>query len=253
MDNKMFDLIRDRVAGVLKDRKYKLTEDKVTREEDGSRRALFVSEDRAIEIVWDASAKRYQLKTAAVADGEIDEESKIISTWLFDPQTHGEPDAKTIANDFEDSIREIYKKPMTKSQTKEAVKKMRSNNMEGFIRRFLTAFPQYQEVYDANVEHYGELLPDTFLQDSMVSYMMEMLRQKKNAQTKKLFELLNEAYENGDGDVRSAVSVTVLRNVMESEELTERAEGYMSPALLKNWKEMKKLLLKQSKSLPPIQ
>lgn len=251
MDNKMFDLIRDRVAGALKDRKYKLKEDRETGE-DGSRHALFVSEDRAVEVVWEASAKRYQLKTAAVADGEIDEVNKTISTWLFDPQTHGEPDAKTVANDFEDSIREIYKKPMTKSQAKEAVKKMRSNNMDSFIKRFLTAFPQYQEVYDANVEHYGELLPDTFLQDSMVSYMMEMLRQKKNAQLKKLFELLDEAYENGDATVRSAVSVTVLRNVLESEELTECAEGYMGAALQKNWREMKKLLQKQGKTLPPV-
>ena len=252
MENKIFDLIRGRVADALKDRKFKLKEDQVTNEENGSRRALFVSEDRAIEIVWDAGAKRYQLNTAAVADGEIDEISKTISTWLFDPETHGEPDAKTIANDFEDSIRDIYKKPMTKSQAKEAVKKMRSNNLDGFIKRFLTAFPQYGDVYDANVEYYGELLPDTFLQESMVAYMMEMLRQKKNAQLKKLFELLNEAYENGDAQVRSAVSVTVLRNVLESEEIADLAETYMGPALLKNWKEMRKLLMKQGNTLPTV-
>ena len=177
--NTAFELIKARVAGVLKEQNFQLKSDEIVDEQDGSRYALFTTEKRAVGIVWDAKKKRYVLQISTVNDGEVDENWRTLALWLFDPETQNDQDAKSIANDFEDSLVQLNPKnvPVKREPTTNKKSKI---TMDGFVQNFVKLYPQYQDELDAHMQHYGQLLPDTFIDEVVAEYMMSMLTQRKN-------------------------------------------------------------------------
>lgn len=248
--NTAFELIKARVAGVLKEQNFQLKSDEIVDGQDGSRYALFTTEKRAVGIVWDAKKKRYVLQISTVNDGEVDENWRTLALWLFDPETQNDQDAKSIANDFEDSLVQLNPKnvPVKREPTTNKKSKI---TMDGFVQNFVKLYPQYQDELDAHMQHYGQLLPDTFIDEVVAEYMMSMLTQRKNAFIKKLFEFLNNHYNNGDDNVRSAIMVTLLRHLLENEEVERLAQDtYMSETLKRSWLQMSRMLKKKGDKLP---
>lgn len=248
--NTAFELIKARVAGVLKEQNFQLKSDEIVDGQDGSRYALFTTEKRAVGIVWDAKKKRYVLQISTVNDGEVDENWRTLALWLFDPETQNDQDAKSIANDFEDSLVQLNPKnvPVKREPTTNKKSKI---TMDGFVQNFVKLYPQYQDELDAHMQHYGQLLPDTFIDEVVAEYMMSMLTQRKNAFIKKLFEFLNNHYNNGDDNVRSAIMVTLFRHLLENEEVERLAQDmYMSETLKRSWLQMSRMLKKKGDKLP---
>lgn len=248
--NTAFELIKARVAGVLKEQNFQLKSDEIVDEQDGSRYALFTTEKRAVGIVWDAKKKRYVLQISTVTDGEVDESWRTLALWLFDPENQNDQDAKSIANDFEDSLVQLNPKNAPAKREPTTNKKSKIT-MDGFVQNFVKLYPQYQDELNAHVEHYGQLLPDTFIDEVVAEYMMSMLTQRKNAFIKKLFEFLNNHYNNGDDNVRSAIMVTLFRHLLDNEEAERLAqETYMSETLKRSWLQMGRMLRKKGDKLP---
>lgn len=248
--NTAFELVKGRVADVIREQGFTLKSDEVADEQDGSRIALFVTEKKAVGIVWDAKKKQYVLQIGTVTDGKVDENWRTLALWLFDPQTQDDKDAKSIANDFEDSLRQLN--PKNAPVKREPVQSKKSKiTLNGMVENFVKLYPQYQDRLDAHIEHYGQLLPDTFIDEVVAEYMMSMLTQKKNAFIKKLFEFLNNHYNNGDDDVRSAIMVTLFRHLLDNEEAERLAqETYMSETLKRSWMQMGRMLRKKGDQLP---
>lgn len=247
MENKAFEIVTSNLEPYLNSKGLKLT--KTPGEE---KTALYMSEDKAVKISFDAITKSFILETAAVTEGEAGEDWQTVAIWLFDPAQHNEKDAKTIAADFEDGLKELYEKKKSPGtsltrQEKQADKKGKgSNDAAGLISRLSTEFPQLKEPYKTHTELYGELLSDTFLTEHFNPLMKELLQQDKNdKKSKKLFSILDEKYINGDKEVQSIITMTILASIGKDTEEGKRAAEYMSPTLKTAWRYALKYGLKK--------
>lgn len=247
MENKTFEIITGRIGPILKTKGF--SESKPERGDGDSLTMTYIGEDRALRVFWNSPEQKYLLQSANIVDGAPEDEWQELSLWLFDPQTHGEADAKTIANDFEDTVNDLYRKAM-KIEKRSDIRKNKANDIKGFVKKFVVLYPQYEDALSVHMTHYNELLPDTFIEEIIGGYMLEMLRQRKNAQLKKLFDLFSETYENGDVQVRSAVTVTLFRSLIKDENLNELAISYMNDGLKRSWNQMEKILRKEGAKLP---
>ncbi|CZT57559.1 hypothetical protein BN3661_02066 [Eubacteriaceae bacterium CHKCI005] len=241
-NNQAFELIKERISPILAKVEMPCVSDEETDDQKG-RKAVFASSEQAIVLQWDAQQKKYRLSRAAVENGKVSDSPKQLALWLFDPDTNDLTDAKSIANDFEDTVNDLFTSKRAISQREEAKSRNR-NTLEGMIHRFMETYPQFQDQYDAHQEKYGEIFPDTFIQEIIFPYLLDLLTQKKNAFIKRVFEIINESYTMGNVDLKSAITYTLFGMLMDYPEQEELALKYMDENLKRAWMAMRRLLEK---------
>ena len=247
LEKKAFDIICQLLEEFFKKYDYKMAKKDTSDSEVWQ--AVFVGKDKAYSVNWISSEKKYKLNIASVSDGVYDDFNNI-SVWLFDPDNNNESDAKSIAADFQETaLGQISGKQQIRvtRDGKGATKKPSKLDYEEFCKKAIEIYPQYKDQYEANITHYGQLKPDEFVKDTLGVYMLEMLKLKKNAQLKKLFDLYDTGYSKGDNDVRSLVMVTLFGMLIGHEEEEQFAEKYMTDAMKPVWQRIKKILIKRSK------
>ena len=247
LENKAFEIITGRLTPILSAKGFSAS--KPESGKNGSLSLTYKGSDRAFRVSWDAAGQKYRLLRTAVDGDTVDDDWSEMSLWLFDPDTHDETDAKTIANDFEDTISDLYKKAV-KVERRSDIRKNKATDIKGLVKKFVVLYPQYESELESHLSYYGELLPDTFIDKSMGSFMYELLRQKKTPQLKKWFDFLGDTYEKCDVQVRSAITVTLFRTLLLHPDLNELAKTYMTDGLKKAWIQMEKVLSKQGDKLP---
>ncbi len=245
MENKAFEIISSSLEGYLKGQgiipQSKSVQDKT---------ALYLGNDKAVKVTYDAQTKSFILETAPVEEGEPKEWTQA-ALWLFDPAQHNERDAKTIATDFEDTLRELYGKKSRQPaarQSKEPDKKQKGggNNPAGLVSRLMGEFPQLKEPLDAHTRFYGEVLHDTFLKENFLPLLLDLLKDKKGEKkAKKVFSLLEERYLAGDKETQSLITMTILASIDKDSEEGKRASGYMPQNLKTAWRYALKYGLKK--------
>lgn len=247
LEKKAFDMICQSLEEFFKKYDYKMVKKDTSDSEVWQ--AVFVGKDKAYSVNWVSSEKKYKLNIASVSDGVYDDFNNI-SIWLFDPDNNNESDAKSIAADFEETaLGQISGKQQIRvtRDGKGATKKPSKFDYEEFCKKAIEIYPQYKDQYEANINKYGQLNPDEFVKDTLGVYMLEMLKLKKNAQLKKLFDLYDTGYSKGDNDVRSLVMVTLFGMLIGHEEEEQFADKYMTDAMKPVWQRIKKILIKRNK------
>ncbi len=241
-NNQAFELIKERIQPILAKVEMSCVSDEQL-DDQKSRKAVFASAEQAVILQWDAQQKKYRLSRASVENGKVSDSTKQLALWLFDPDTNDLTDAKSIANDFEDTVNDLFTSKKAMSRLEEAKSRDR-HTLEGMIRRFMETCPQFQDQYDAHQEKYGEILPDTFIQEIIFPYLLDLLQNKKNAFIKRVFEILNEGYTMGNVDQKSAITYTLFGMLMDYPEQEELAIKYMDENLKRGWMAMRRLLEK---------
>lgn len=169
-----------------------------------------------------------------------DEDFKQASLSLFDPATADDRDIRYISNEFSDTIRQKYGKkersaaktklptPVSKSAAKSGALAYDANTLAS---RFTTMYPELRETYRANVEKYGDFLAEEFFAQYGAPAAMQTIRQNDKQRMKKLFNLLDEIYEDGTNETQSLIAVTILGAMHTDAQLVENAKEYMSETL----------------------
>lgn len=177
---------------------------------------VYLNDRLAVKILYDEGKKMFLLYTAPVAEGEgVD--FKEAAGWLFD-ESHTEKDAAVIAEDFAKVIKEALGIAPVKSAVRQDVALPSRNavgiapGVEAFAKRFMDIFPQYKEVYKADVAKYGEFLYDDFFKKTATAKLRELTSEAgfNKKHLTKLFDLLNEMYAEGDKVVTDTVMFTIL-------------------------------------------
>ena len=147
----------------------------------------------------------------------VDDDYKKITMTLFNPETADSRDIKYIVNDFSDGIIEIYgtknkgskklPQPVSKSEAKSGAAYYDLNTLGS---RFVTIFPELKEIYRTNVTKYGEFLADDFFLNYGNAKVRETVQKNNPTQMKKLFNMLNEIYNDGTNQTQSVIVVTIL-------------------------------------------
>ncbi len=168
------------------------------------------------------------------ASEATDEDYKQASLSLFDPSTADDKDIRYIGNEFSDTVRQKFGKkdrgtaktklptPVSKSAAKSGALAYDPNTLAS---RFTTMYPELREMYKANIEKYGDFLAEEFFREYGTPAAMQTIRQNDKQRMKKLFNLLDDIYEDGTNETQSLIAVTILGAMHTDPQLVRECKG----------------------------
>ena len=215
MENKYFKIIISEMQPFLSEQSFKT----VKGEDEFS--AQFESKTAGISVVFEEGTSLVKLLYAPIEEDEKGE-IKALSSWLFDDQ-HTDRDAKSIALDFVDSLREemgVKQNVVRKSSEIELPGKGApgtSPNIEAFCARFLAICPQYKDAYKEHILKYNDLLYSDFFAETAVPHLKAVLDEGNKKQCVKFFDFLDEMYAQGDNTVGAVITAVILEGVFGSD------------------------------------
>ena len=226
MNVEAYNLIIDTISKLLEAKQYKAVDT-----EQGS---YFTDGTAAVRVRYDADHELFYLEQT-VMEGEVPAESwKVLSSWLFGKDAPIR-DAKSIANDFEDTLREFLGvKPATAKATTAANLPTRETPGDDptpavLAGRFLTIFPQFKDEYQNYVTEKGSFLYVHFFEEIAVPHLGALLDADDKKRLEKFFDMMNHIYCNGDKEARSVVSAVLLHGALKGHPARmETANKYMT-------------------------
>ncbi len=220
-----YNLIIDTISQILEAKKYHAVDT-----ETGS---YFTDDTAAVRVRYDQERTLFYLEQTTMEDGAPASEWKTLSSWLFDKDSNMK-DAKSIGNDFEDTLREFLGvKPATAKTTTAANLPQKANPGDeptpaSLANRFLTVFPQFKDRYQDYVTEGGTFLYVLFFEEVAVPHAADLLDKDDKKRLEKLFDMLNHTYCNGNKDARSVVSAVILSGTLRGQpERMTTAKKYM--------------------------
>ena len=160
-----------------------------------------------------------------------------LSVSLLEAETANEKDARFVANEFGETLVESFgtktQKPV-KSKLPQPVSKaaaksgMVTYDANTLANRFTAVYPELREEYKANCEKYGKFLPEDFFINHGNAVVHATIKENNPTKMKKLFNLLNDIYEDGSNEVQSIIAVTILGSMGNNQEMLAACVDYMS-------------------------
>lgn len=189
----------------------------------------------------DVSDNKVYLSCASTKIGDaVEEDYTQESTSLFEAESLTDRDLRSIANEFNENIEKVYSKSNNKKQTRlpNPVSKTAAKNGSAYFdtvtlaSRMTHMFPETKDAFKANVEKYGEFLPEDFFMNHCNKYIMATIRENDPAKMKKLFNSLNEIYNDGTNEVQGVIVVTILGEMANDEKMIANCVDYMEDMTL---------------------
>ncbi len=159
-----------------------------------------------------------------------------ISLSLLDSETADAKDVKYIVNEFSETLVEVFgtktQKP-TKSKLPQPVSKAAaksgavSYDPNTLANRFTAIYPELREEYKANCEKYGQFLAEDFFIKHGTPVVLETIKENNPVKMRKLFNLLNDIYEDGTNETQSLICVTILGAMDNDQEMLASCLDYM--------------------------
>lgn len=213
------------------EKKTDLTEDK------DAAFAVFAGEKGALKIKYEneIAAVFYADDEAALEEGG----KKIVASLL--PENGDNRDVNYVVNEISDCLNERFgkkaavkkvsasKAPQTVSKT--AVKNGSYYDPNTLASKLCLVFPELREPYKQNIAEYGEFLGEKFFTEYGTKKVIDAIKQNNPQTMKKLFQILNEIYEDGTNDTQSLIAVTILGELGNDQILLARCVDYMSETL----------------------
>ncbi len=246
--NVAFKLISDKVEASLSAQGYSKQKIKGSENELV---ALFTSETSAYSVVYIKDKMHMVMRHCAMTDDGPDNDWRVLATWMFDPDSDGQKQAESIANDFVDNCSGAVAIKRMKSAKKKKKKSDDEGNADPLFlaKRFVALFPELKAEIKAEEDYYYPFRGVTFTRASINPKIENLLRQGTKKDIEKLVTLLNTQYANGDADTRSIITIVILNSTPEDkrEELTQ----FMSEDLSRAWKAALKFKGKKVKPEKP--
>ena len=166
-----------------------------------------------------------------------------LSLTLLELDASTERDCRSVADEFLEEAANRFRKrkpgapaapgkKLPKSISKAAIKNGDAYyDALSFANSFTGIYPELRAAYKANYEKYGEFLSEEFFQQFGNEAVLETIRRNDPGAMRRLFNLLNDVYENGVNEVQSLVTVTILGALGNDETLLANCVDYMSTDL----------------------
>ena len=176
---------------------------------------------------------------SADAEDELESAKKIVASLL--PESGDEKDVKYVVNELNDCFNERFGKKAAVKKTgakkavqtvsKNAVKNGSSYDPNTLASKLCLVFPELREPYKQNIEEYGEFMGEKFFTEYGTEKVVNAIKQNNPQTMKRLFQILNDIYENGTNDTQSLIAVTILGELNNDKILLARCVDYMSESM----------------------
>lgn len=153
-----------------------------------------------------------------------------------------ERDTKYVIGELNETLATNFgKKDLTKKQSKakaapqtvskNAVKHGSFYDPNTLASRLCLVFPELRDSYKASLATYGEFLAEEFFVKYGTPRVIAAIKENKPATMKKLFQVLNEVYEDGTNETQSLIAVTILGELNNDQILLAQCVDYMSETM----------------------
>lgn len=200
----------------------------------------YSSDFASVRLEWLDNKLKFNLSETTDGSGAFTDYSTV-STSLLEPDTADESDVSYIAGEISDTIMAKYCKPTVKQKTKAPKTISKAAAKSGSVyydantlasRLTASVFPEFREAYNANIEKYGEFLPEDFFAAGCADAIVNVIRLNDPVKMKKLFTLLNEIYLDATNETQSIIVVTILGRLNNDQQLLANCVDYMCDDLL---------------------
>ncbi|MCH5352668.1 MAG: hypothetical protein J1E06_04290 [Acutalibacter sp.] len=247
MDFQAFTLIQDGLAEELQKQGFHGPE---PLEFEKGTAVSYATEEVAYCLRYDNSAQRFELCSALISpSGEVGD-WRSLSLWLFDEKEGDRRDAESILNDFLDVVRGPKRVAVVQQKRKRGKDDERNVDPMFFINRLAGLFPELKN--DLNEERilYGQVRYVTFVKQKVSPLCEELAAKNPDSDLcKKLCALLDDMYKNGDLNVRSIVTCSLLNTM--SDGAFASLQDRLGEELQKDIKHTRKLKDKKIKPEKP--
>ena len=192
MENHYFDSLIAEMQGLFSEQGFKETA-----------AGEYKNDKKAIKIEYDEKAQMYRLFMADIKEeGEI--EYTEVSAWLFD-DSQNEKDAASVGMDFCETAREKMGVKIVQQTNAQidlpTFTKDGAYNVTAFAKKVLDVFPALKDNYRDHIAKYGNFLYIEFFGEFLVPEIKNIYRENNKKSVKKVTEMAQNAYVNGDKEV----------------------------------------------------
>lgn len=207
-------------------------------EDENSISAYFQSENAVIKLKYEnEKLMAFQGKDSENLD---DTPTRILLSLL--PSDAGDKDIAYTAKEISETLQSKFgtKTPSAKkvqnvknvqTVSKAAVKAGSYYDPNTLASKLCIVFPQIRDAYKLNISTYGEFLPEDFFINYAAPQVINAIKQNNPQTMKKLFQTLNDIYEDGTNDTQSLIAVTILGELNNDQILLARCVDYMSETM----------------------
>lgn len=171
----------------------------------------------------------------------VNDTPKKLAASLFE-ETADAKDIKYVVNEFADTLEAKYgqKKAIQKKTqankgpqtvSKAQVKNGSFYDPNTLASKLCLVFPELRDYYKAMLSEYNEFYAEEFFQKYGTAKVIAAIKENNPATMKKLFQVLNEIYEDGTNETQSVIAVTILGELNNDQILLARCVDYMSETM----------------------
>lgn len=188
---------------------------------------VYKNDKKVAAIEYNEERQMYILKTADIAeDGSF--ELAEVSAWLFDDSQNAK-DAEAVGIDFTSTLKSQMGIKHTRSAAAAnavdlpTASKDGAYNITAFTKKMLDVFPTLKDEYKAHVAVYGNFLYLNFFGEKLVPQIKSVLSENNKKSVKKLFDILQNGYLQGDRDTVNTIVAVVAAACASDETLKTNA------------------------------
>lgn len=179
-------------------------------------------------------------KFIILAGDSIEAANKKLSVSLLDDDA-SDSDIKFIISESKETLNDKFAKKAavakkTAQKTPQTVSKAAVKNGSFYDANTLASklclvFPELRPFYKDNLNEYGEFMGEEFFEKYGTEKVITAIKENNPQTMKKLFQVLNEIYEDGTNDTQSLIAVSILGNLNNDKILLARCVDYMSETM----------------------
>ena len=188
---------------------------------------IYKNDKKAVAVEYSDERQMYILKTADISEDGSFELSEA-SAWLFDDSQNAK-DAEAVGIDFTSTLKSELGIKHTRSAAAASAIDLPTASKDGtytitaFTKKVLDVFPVLKDEYKAHVAVYGNFLYLNFFGEKLVPQIKSVLLENNKKSVKKLFDVLQTAYLQGDRDTVNTIVAVVAAACVNDERVKSNA------------------------------
>ena len=218
-------------------------------ETENARAVMFKTDEVAYSLQYN-KRQQFELMSTTLDGSGAPTQWRSLSSWLYDRETGEKADAESILGDFMEIIRGPKRVALVQQKAKKGKNSDRVIDPLFFMNRLASLFPDVKKEIKKERILYGQIRFAVFTKNIVAPIIEDVaLRYPDSEVMDKVCTLLSDMYSDGDLDLRSLISITILNNV--SEEAYTAIKEKLSDALKLDTKYTRKLIGKNIKPEKP--
>lgn len=177
------------------------------------------------------------------AKSEDDSDYSLLASYLMLLEEYDLKDVKSVANEIAENLTEAFTpKQIAKRQQniKAQATVSRSAVKSGSLLydsatlaiRLAALYPEIKDAYKNHLERYDEFLCENFFMTVVNPLVYATIRENNPQKMKKLFNIINEIYEDGSNEVQDVIIVTMLASYDYQGDMLQNVLKYVSDTIV---------------------